>query len=202
MQRTPVRDLPCPWPGLHLSLHRVSASDRQCVLNGCRHRQWLTRKRPEIWRHRATAPCLCVLSNTPRTPSPGFGGSARSARLGPSRRRRGSRRCDTPRAAAGRRCNPALLDECRLRPGAAGAPARHQGSAPSAGGANASYRAFRPLRRRGSSSRRSMCRTGPAPRLRAPRMRGSLAECSPLSGFPRPSLSVSSSRTPGQPGWL
>ena len=70
---------------------------------------------------------LSPFPNTPRTPNPAFGDRDRSARLGPSRRRRGSRRCGTPPAAARRRCNPALLDERRLRPCAAEAPVRHQG---------------------------------------------------------------------------
>jgi hypothetical protein len=69
-------------------------------------------------------------ANTRRTPNPAFGGSARSARLGPSRRRRGSRRYGTPRAGAHRRCIPAHRDERKLRLSAAGAPARHRGSAP------------------------------------------------------------------------
>jgi hypothetical protein len=131
--------------------------------------------------------------NTRRTPNPAFRDWGRSARQGPSRRRRGSRRYGTPPAAAHRRCNPAHRDERKLRLSAAGAPARHQGSAPSTGGPSASYRASR-RRRRGSSSRRCMCRTEPAPHLRAPRPPGSPAECGPLSAWPRPSLSVSSHR--------
>jgi hypothetical protein len=66
------------------------------------------------------------------------------------------------------------------------APLRQQG------GPGASYRASRPRRRRGSSSKPCTLRTGQAPRLRAPRPPGSPAECSPLSACPRPSLSVSS----------
>jgi hypothetical protein len=41
---------------------------------------------------------------------------------------------------------------------------------------------------------RACSATGQAPRLRAPRPRGSPAECGPLSACPRPSLSVSSHR--------
>jgi hypothetical protein len=86
---------------------------------------------------------LSPFSNTPRTPNPAFGDRDRSARLGPSRRRRGSRRCGRRQAAARRRCNPTLLDERRLRPCAAEAPVRHQGLALSAGGPSASHRASR-----------------------------------------------------------
>jgi hypothetical protein len=108
--------------------------------------------------------------NTQRTPNPPFGDWGRSARLGPSRRRRGSRRCGRRQAAARRQCSPAHRDERRLRPGAAGAPTRHQGSAPSAGLPSASCRASRPPRCRGSGSRRCMSRTGQAPRLRDKRL--------------------------------
>jgi hypothetical protein len=126
--------------------------------------------------------------NTPRTPSPAFGDRGRSAPQGPSRQRRGSRRYGIRPAAAHRRCNPAHRDERRLRPGAAGAPARPQGSALSAGGPSAYYRASRPQRCPGSGSRPCMRRTGQAPHLRAPRLPGSPAECGPLGACPRPSL--------------
>ena len=120
---------------------------------------------------------------------PGVRDWGRSTRLGPSRRRRGSRRCGTPRASAHRRGSPAHRDERRLRSSAAGAPARPQGSARSAGGPSASYRASRPRRCRGSGSRPCMRRTEPAARLRALRPRGSPAECSPLTARSRPSRS-------------
>jgi len=155
--------------------------------------QRMSRKRPQVWPHPFNSAGLGrPFANTRRTPSRAFGGSARSARLGPSRRRRGSRRCGTQTASAHRRCNPALRGERRLRPSAAGAPARHRGSAQSAGGPSASYRASRPRRCRGNGSRRCMRHTEPAPHLRAPRPPGSPAECGPLSACPRPSLSVSS----------
>jgi hypothetical protein len=105
----------------------------------------------QVWPHPAQQrQAWSSFANTRRTPNPAFGDWDRSARQGPSRRRRGSRRCGTQRASAHRRCNPAHRDERKLRLSAAGAPARHRGSAPSADGPSASYRASRPLRCRGT----------------------------------------------------
>jgi len=60
--------------------------------------------------------------NTRRTPNPAFRDWGHSARLGPSRQRRGSRRCGTPPASGHRRCNP--LSE--MNAGSVRAPLEHQ----------------------------------------------------------------------------
>jgi hypothetical protein len=116
---------------------------------------------------RSTVPYLRVL-NTPRTPNPAFRDWGRSARLGPSRRRRGSRRYGTPPAAAHRRCNPAHRDERRLRPSAAGAPARHQGSAPSAGWAKCFLSRFSSHHDAGVVAAGGACAAANRPRISAP----------------------------------
>jgi hypothetical protein len=134
--------------------------------------------RPEVGRRRGP--------NARRTPNAAFRDWDRSARLGPSRQRCGSRKYGKRQAAAHRRCNPAFLSERRLRPSAAGAPARRRGFVPSGGGPSASYRASRRRRQRGSGSKPYVRRRGPAPRLRTPRLPRSPTVCSLLIAWPHP----------------
>jgi hypothetical protein len=114
-----TRSLALEWPPLGLGVRALAA------LSGRGLSGWAG---PIGW-ERARCPAANVrLASPRRTPNPGCDGWGRSARLIPSPRRRGSRRYGIPRASAHRRCNPALLDERKLRLSAAGAPARHQGS--------------------------------------------------------------------------
>jgi hypothetical protein len=107
------------WPPLGLGVRALAA------LSGRGLSGWAGRLAGSA---RGVPAAKARLARPRRTPNPGCDGWGRSARLIPSPRRRGSRRYGIPRASAHRRCNPALLDERKLRLSAAGAPARHQGS--------------------------------------------------------------------------
>jgi hypothetical protein len=104
-----------------------------------------------------------------QTPNPAFCDWGRSARLGPSPRRRGSQSCGKPQAGARRPCSHDPPGERSPHLRAVAGPIRHRGSALSAGGASVSDHASRPRGRPHNSSRLSSRRTGLAPRCRATR---------------------------------
>ena len=113
------------------------------------------------------------LARARRTASSGSDDLGRSARLSPSPKRRGNRRCDKLMVGTGTPCSPAPPDERSRLLRAVGALGGHHGSAPSGGEAIGACRAFCPRECPRNSSRPSIRRRGWDRRLHATRPRES-----------------------------